>query len=47
MKRGIKKLREVLVIDDDEVTCFLHSSLLEEMGVSEEIRCIHNPEEAL
>ena len=43
----MQKLREVLVIDDDEVTCFLHSTLLEEMEVSERIHCIHDAEEAL
>ena len=43
----MKKLRKVLVINDDEVTCFLHSTLLEKMGVSEEIHCINDPEEAL
>ena len=43
----MQKLREVLVIDDDEVTCFLHSTFLEEMEVSERIHCIHDAEEAL
>ena len=43
----MQKLKKVLVIDDDEVTCFLHSNLLEEMGVCEEIHCIHDAEEAL
>ena len=43
----MQKLREVLVIDDDEVTCFLHSILLEDMEVSEQIHRIHDAEEAL
>ena len=47
MKRQEKKLKKVLVIDDDEVTCFLHSAVLESMEVSEEIHCIHDIEEAL
>ena len=43
----MSKLKEVLVIDDDEVTCFLHSTLLEAMEVSEKIHCIHDAQEAL
>lgn len=43
----MEKLREVLVIDDDQITCFLHSTLLENMGISEEIHCIYDAEEAL
>ena len=43
----MQKLREVLVIDDDEVTCFLHSNLLEDLEASERIHCIHDAEEAL
>ena len=42
----MEKLREVLVINDDEITCFLHSTLLEDMEVSEQIHCINDPEEA-
>ena len=41
------KLREVLVIDDDEVTCFLYSTLLEDMEISQKNHCIHDAEEAL
>ena len=35
------------MIDDDEVTCFLHSNLLEEMDVSESILWVHDAEKAL
>ena len=43
----MQKLREILVIDDDKVACFLHSTLLEDMEVSEKVHCIHDAEKAL
>ena len=43
----MQKLREILVIDDDKVACFLHSTLMEDMEVSESIHFIHDAEKAL
>ena len=43
----MRKLREVLVINDDNITGFLHSTLLQDMEVSEQIHCFIDPEEAL
>ena len=43
----MKKLKNVLVIDDDKSTCFLEKYLLTELDVSDEIVCIYSGEEAL
>lgn len=43
----MKKLRRILIIDDDEVTCYLNSMLLEEMHIAEEIAYVNDGEQAL
>ena len=37
----------VLLIDDDEVVCYIASSLLTDMHISDETVCIHNGQDAL
>ncbi|WP_224995113.1 response regulator [Cesiribacter sp. SM1] len=41
------KIRKVLLVDDDEITCFLNKSVLEELQVAEQIEYVHNGAEAL
>ena len=43
----MKRLKKILLIDDDEITCFLEKSLLEDLEVAEEIVCIDGGHEAL
>ena len=43
----MKKLKKILLIDDDEATCFLETYLLENMDVSGEIDSVYSGEEAL
>ena len=44
----MKKLRRILLIDDDdEITCYLEKSLLEDLEVSDVIDCVHGGSEAL
>ena len=38
----MKKLRRILLIDDDEVTCYLNKILLEGMLVAEQIDIVHD-----
>ena len=43
----MKKLRRILLIDDDEITCYLNKVLLEGMLIAEVIDCVHNGSEGL
>lgn len=43
----MKKLKKILVIDDDNVTCYLTSLLLADMGITESTDYVHNGEDAL
>lgn len=43
----MKKLRKILLIDDDEVTCYLNKLLLEKMAVADEVVSINDPWQAL
>lgn len=43
----MKKLRRILLIDDDEVTCYLNKVLLEGMEIADEIDCVHDGLEGL
>ena len=36
----MKKVRRVILIDDDEVACFLNKCILEEFEVAEQIQCL-------
>ncbi|AHM59727.1 response regulator receiver protein [Flammeovirgaceae bacterium 311] len=39
----MKKLRRILLIDDDDLTCFVNKLLLESMGVAHEVESITDP----
>ena len=43
----MKRLRKILLVDDDEITCYLEKSLLEDLEVSDSIECVHGGYEAL
>jgi CheY-like chemotaxis protein len=43
----MKKLKEILLIDDDEVTNFLNETILKELNISEEVTVLNNGKEAL
>lgn len=40
-------LKKILIIDDDETTCFLNKILLEDMQVTEEVVCLYDAREAI
>lgn len=42
----MKRLKSILLIDDDAVTNFLHESLIQEFNVTENIKVIENGEDA-
>ena len=42
-----KKLRRIILIDDDEVTCFIKKLLLEGMEIASKIDCVHDGLEGL
>lgn len=42
-----RKLRSVLLVDDDEITNYLHQTLLEDLQVADHIDIASNGEEAL
>lgn len=44
---SMKKLRRILLVDDDEVTCYLNKVLLEGMEIAEQIECVHDGIEGL
>lgn len=43
----MRKLRKVLIIDDDEMTCYLNKNLLEIIEVAEKVDCVYDGYEAL
>lgn len=43
----LKRIRSILLIDDDEITNYLHQMLLEELNVTENISTAYNGQEAL
>ena len=43
----MKKLKKILIIDDDATTAFLHQRILQGMDVAEEIDYITDPQQAL
>jgi CheY-like chemotaxis protein len=43
----MKKLKLVLLVDDDEVTNFINSELIEEMGIAEKVEFCGNGKEAM
>lgn len=43
----MKKIKNIVFIDDDEITCYLNRIVLEEMGVAENITCLEDEHEAL
>ncbi|WP_224996995.1 response regulator [Cesiribacter sp. SM1] len=43
----MKKVKKILIIDDDATTAFLHQRLLQCMDVAEEIEYITDPQQAL
>lgn len=43
----MKKIQNIVFIDDDEITCYLNRIVLEEMGVTENIICLEDEHEAL
>lgn len=44
---SMKKLRKILLVDDDRVNNFLNESLLEELNIAEEIMVLTNGKQAL
>lgn len=42
-----RKLKRILLIDDDEVSNFIAGSLLEDMDIAENVYVFHEPEQAL
>ncbi len=42
----MKRLKSILLIDDDAVTNFLHESLIQEFNVTDNIKVIENGEDA-
>lgn len=43
----MKKLSNILFIDDDEITCYLNKSIVEEMQVAKNIVCLDDEQQAL
>ena len=43
----MKKLRKILLIDDDDITCYINKMFLEGMEIAEEINCVHDGCEGL
>ena len=43
----MKKLRRILLIDDDDVTCYINKIYLEGMEITDEIDCVYNGLEGL
>ena len=43
----MNKIRRVLIVDDNEITCYLNKNLLEEMTVAEQVEAVHNGRQAL
>lgn len=43
----MKKIGKILLVDDDEITCYINRMFLEEMEIAEQIECVHNGMQAL
>jgi CheY-like chemotaxis protein len=43
----MRAIRKILIVDDDEISCFLQRSCLEEMNIAEEIEHVHDGLQAL
>ena len=43
----MKKLNRILLIDDDKITCFLETAVLEPMNIADEIISLTDPYQAL
>lgn len=43
----MKKIDRILLVDDDEITNFVHESLIIDAGVAEQVLIAHNGQEAL
>ncbi|HTF80358.1 MAG TPA: response regulator [Cytophagales bacterium] len=43
----MKKIEQILLIDDDEINNFLNVRLLNQLGITKEIKVLHNGAEAL
>jgi CheY-like chemotaxis protein len=43
----MQQLKRVILIDDDEITNFIHQSLIEEMNITEEIICAGDGSEGI
>ena len=41
------RIRKILLVDDDEVTCFINRCLLEDMEVAKQIEAVHDGMQAL
>ena len=41
------KIGKILLVDDDEITCFINRSLLENMEVAKQIESVHDGRQAL
>ena len=44
---AMKKIGKVLLVDDDEITCYLNRNLLESMEVAQQIESVHDGLQAL
>lgn len=40
-------LKKILIIDDDETTCFLNKTFLEDMQVTEKVECLYDARDAV
>ncbi|WP_224994271.1 response regulator [Cesiribacter sp. SM1] len=43
----MKKIKNILFIDDDDITCFINRSIIEELQISEGITCLDDEQQAL
>ena len=43
----MKKIGKILLVDDDEITCYLNRNLIEEMEVAKQIESVHDGMQAL
>ena len=43
----MKKVRKIVLIDDDEITCWLHKSILEDVQAAEHVELFHDCRKAL
>lgn len=43
----MKKISNILFIDDDQITCYLNKSIVEEMQVADNILCMDDEQQAL